>query len=182
MLERIQYIDDFVLNWIGRLHTPILNKLMIFFSALGTKGVVWIIICVPFPFFDDTIVTGVNFIVAVGLTSAIGEGIIKHAVGRIRPCNKLEYDDLLVRRPDFYSFPSGHSASSFSVFAVAFFRCDTLLWVGILILAVLISFSRIYLRVHYLTDVVCGILLGFVCGSASVVIMEKLLISAVLHR
>ena len=42
MLKQIQYIDDFVLDWIGRLHTPILNNIMIVISMLGTKGSVWI--------------------------------------------------------------------------------------------------------------------------------------------
>ena len=177
MLKRIQETDDFVLDWIGRLHTPVLNKLMIIFSLLGSKGAVWIVICIPFLLQEKTMVTGVNFIVAVGLTTAVGEGIIKHAVGRIRPCHKLEYSDLLTRRPGYYSFPSGHTASSFSVFAVAFFRCDTRTWVGILLLAILIGFSRIYLRVHYLTDVICGLFLGILCGSVSVVIMNRLILS-----
>ena len=45
MLKQIQYIDDFVLDWIGRLHTPILNNIMIVISMLGTKGSVWILLC-----------------------------------------------------------------------------------------------------------------------------------------
>ena len=179
MLQHIQEIDDFVLDWIGRLHTPILNRLMILFSLLGSKGVVWFAISILCLFDDDMIIIGVGFIVALGLTTAVGEGIIKHAVGRIRPCHKLEYSDLLTRRPDYYSFPSGHTASSFSVFAVAFWRCDTTTWIGILLLATLIGFSRIYLRVHYLTDVLCGIILGIFCGSTAVLIMNRLVQFAV---
>ena len=177
MLKQIQYIDDFVLDWIGRLHTPVLNNIMIVISMLGTKGSVWILLCIPFILNPAGIVTGVNFLVAIGITSAFGEGLIKHMVCRMRPCHKLEDEKLLTKRPDFYSFPSGHSASSFSVFAVSFFRCEWDLWVPVLILAALISFSRIYLRVHYLTDVICGRVLGVLCGSLSVTIMDRLIVS-----
>ncbi len=177
MLKRIQFIDDKIIDWIGRLHTPVLNKIMIIISMLGTKGTVWFIICLPFISKASTRVVGVNFLIALGLTSVCGEGIIKHLVCRMRPCHKLEDEDLIVKRPSFYSFPSGHTASSFSVFAVALLRCPATVWSGILILSVLISFSRVYLRVHYLTDVLCGVVLGLVCGSVSVTIMDQLIAS-----
>jgi undecaprenyl-diphosphatase len=177
MLKRIQYIDDVVLDWIGRLHTPLLNRIMIFFSVLGTKGTIWLIICIPFLTNKQTIFTGVNILVAISITAICGEGIIKHLVCRMRPCHKLEDEDLIVRRPSFYSFPSGHTASSFAVATVAIIRCSVPIWCGILAIALLIAFSRIYLRVHYLTDVVCGILLGILCGVASVFIMDHLILS-----
>lgn len=180
MLKRIQYIDDIVLNWIGRLHTPLLNRIMIFFSMLGTKGTVWFIICIPFLVNSPTTFIGVNILVAISITAICGEGIIKHLVCRMRPCHKLENEDLIVRRPSFYSFPSGHTASSFAVTTVAVFRCSVPIWVGILVIALLVAFSRIYLRVHYLTDVVCGLILGILCGIASIFIMNHLIISITL--
>lgn len=177
MLKLIQYIDDMVLEWIGRLHTPLLNKIMIFFSMLGTKGSVWFIICIPFLANKRTTFIGVNILVALSITAICGEGIIKHLVCRMRPCHKLENDDLIVKRPSFYSFPSGHTASSFAVTTVAIIRCPVYIWAGILLIALIIAFSRIYLRVHYLTDVVCGVLLGVICGVGSVFIMDYLILS-----
>lgn len=171
MLKRIQYIDDIVVDWVGRLHTPLLNRLMILFSMLGTKGTVWLIICILF-LINSRIFIGVNILIALSLTGICGEGIIKHLVCRMRPCHKLENEDLIVRRPSFYSFPSGHTASSFSVVAIAVYKCSTPIWCGILIIALLVAFSRIYLRVHYLSDVICGIILGIICGSASIFIMD----------
>ena len=173
MFKRIQYYDDVIINWIGRLHNPVLNRIMIFMSTLGTKGTVWFIICIPFLFNIKTRAVGINFLMALGITSAFGEGLIKHIVCRQRPCHKLEDEDLIVKRPSFYSFPSGHTASSFSIVAVSFFHCDTLMFIGVLILATIISFSRVYLRVHYLTDVICGLVLGILCGSISVGIMDQ---------
>lgn len=180
MLKRIQYIDDCVLDWVGRLHTPVLNRIMIMISMLGTKGSVWIIMCLFLVLNPVTISLAVNILVALGLTSAFGEGIIKHLVCRMRPCHKLEDENLIVKRPDFYSFPSGHTASSFSVFTVVFIRCNTNVWIGILILATLIAFSRIYLRVHYLTDVICGVFLGLIGGGLSVMIMDRLIMTIIL--
>lgn len=179
MLKRIQYVDDYVLDWVGRLHTPILNRIMVIITMFGTKGSIWILLCIPLVMNPNTIALAVNFIVAIGLTSALGEGLIKHIVCRKRPCHKLEYKDLVVKRPDFYSFPSGHTASSFSIFAVALLRCNINEWLVILILAILISFSRIYLRVHYLTDVLCGVVLGLICGNISVGIMNRFIMSLI---
>lgn len=180
MLKRIQHIDDVVLDWVGRLHTPLLNRIMIFISMLGTKGTVWFLICIPFLLNTRTTFIGVNILVGLSLTGICGEGIIKHLVCRMRPCHKLEYEDLIVRRPGFYSFPSGHTASSISVATIAIYRCAVPVWCSILIIALLISFSRIYLRVHYLTDVVCGVVLGVLCGIASIFIMDHLMVSILL--
>ncbi len=177
MLKRIQYIDDKIIDWIGRLHTPLLNWIMIFFSMLGTKGLVWIIVSIPYFINTSTTYIGVNMLIAVSLTVILGEGIIKHLVCRMRPCHKLENEDLIVRRPSFYSFPSGHTASSFGIATMAIIRCSMPIWIIILIIAILISFSRIYLRVHYLTDVICGVILGVLCGISSVFIMDYLILS-----
>lgn len=177
MLKRIQYIDDMVLDWIGRLHTPLLNRIMIFFSMLGTKGTIWLLISIPFFINPDTTYIGVNILVSISITAIFGEGIIKHIVCRMRPCHKLEDEDLIVRRPSFYSFPSGHTASSFAVATLAIIRCSVPVWCGILIIALLVSFSRIYLRVHYLSDVVCGVLLGILCGFASVFIIDYFILT-----
>lgn len=173
MFQRIQYIDDVFLNWIGRLHKPVLNKIMTVISALGSKGIIWFIICIPFLIIPSLRLTGLNIIVGLGITNVSGEAVIKHIVCRVRPCHKLEDDELIVKRPRYYSFPSGHTASSFSVVAVVAFR----LWpvaIPIALLASIMGFSRLYLRVHYLTDVLCGMILGLLCGFLSVELFNQL--------
>lgn len=177
MLKRIQYIDDIVLDWVGRLHSPLLNRIMIFFTMLGTKGIIWLLISIPFFINPSTTYIGVNILVSISITAIIGEGIIKHLVCRMRPCHKLEDEDLIVKRPSFYSFPSGHTASSFAVATLAIIRCSVPVWCGILTIALIVAFSRIYLRVHYLSDVVCGVLLGILCGFASVFIIDYLILT-----
>lgn len=172
MFGKIQKIDDRVLERIIKIHRPALNKIMILFSKAGTFGTVWWLICLPFLSNQKWRTTGINFILALCIAHLMGQIILKNIVKRARPCHKLDDDDLIVDRPRYYSFPSGHTAASFAMVGVALIRCRMITFLPILILAALISFSRIYLRVHYLTDVVVGALLGLTCGICSVVIFN----------
>ena len=131
--------------------------------------------CLPMIIYTPWRFFGANIIVGLAIAHLAGEIIIKHIVGRVRPCHKLEDNQLVVKRPKYYSFPSGHTTSSFSVFAVTLFRCWPLA-IPVLFVAVMIALSRIYLRVHYLTDVVVGMVLGFLCGGISVIIFNTMTI------
>ncbi len=170
MFSRIQSIDNRVLESISRLHRPSLNRIMITASRAGNAGIVWWLICIPFLIRPTWRNTGFNIVFGLCIAHLMGEIIIKHLVKRVRPCHSLEDDEQIIRRPRFYSFPSGHTTASFSVVGVALLRCSLITFLPIFLLAALIGFSRIYLRVHYLTDVVAGALLGFTCGICSVLI------------
>lgn len=172
MFGRIQNLDNRVLESIGKIHKPILNKIMIAVSKSGNLGLVWWGICTVFLVRPQWRLTGFNFILALAIAHLMGEITIKHIVKRVRPCHHLSDDEQLIDRPRFYSFPSGHTTASFAVVGVALMRCCPLTLALILLLASTMAFSRIYLRVHYLTDVVVGVLLGFVCGVASVFIFN----------
>lgn len=173
MFGRLQQIDDRVLQRILKIHKPALDKTMIWFSKAGTFGTIWWLICVPFLFIPQWRLTGFNFIFSLCIAHLTGQIIIKNLVKRVRPCHSLDDDDLIVDRPRYYSFPSGHTGASFAMVGVALIRCRLLVFMPVLILASLISFSRIYLRVHYLTDVIAGAILGLVCGVGSVFIFNE---------
>lgn len=172
MFGRIQNIDNRVLDNISRIHKPALNKIMITASRAGSAGIVWWAICLPFLINSNWRATGANFVFGLAWAHLMGEIIIKHIVKRVRPCHTLDDDEQLIDRPRFYSFPSGHTTASFAMVGVALMRCKVITFMPILMLAMLIAFSRIYLRVHYLTDVIAGMILGLTCGICSVLIFN----------
>lgn len=173
MICRIQTIDKKVIENIDRLHKPILTKLMVLASCAGNLGIIWWAIGVPFFFFADLRTIGFNYLFGMVMALIAGEGIIKHIVKRVRPCHFLEEDEQIINPPRFYSFPSGHTTASFTFASITLLRCSFIFFLPILVIACLIGFSRLYLRVHYLTDVVCGVFLGLACGVGSVVIFDN---------
>ena len=168
MFAKIKSLDNKVLNNISKWHCPTLYIVMNTASRSANAGIIWWLITLPFLIRPEWRTTGFNFVVALAFAHVMGEGLIKHLVKRIRPCHSLDDDEQLINRPRFYSFPSGHTTASFAMVGVAVLRCRLITIIPIAVLAVLISFSRIYLRVHYLTDVIAGAILGFTCGVLSV--------------
>lgn len=174
MFTRIQSLDNRVLKNISRIHSPAMNVIMKTASRSANVGIIWWLICLPFLIRSDWRNTGFNFVIALVVSHVMGEGLIKHLVKRVRPCHGLDDDEQIITKPRFYSFPSGHSAASFAMVGVSLLRCRLIVFLPILLLASLISFSRLYLRVHYLTDVIAGALLGFTCGVGSVLVFRAL--------
>ncbi len=173
MFKRIQRLDDKVVDNIIKFRSPVKNKIMIAASSAGNLGVIWFAICLPFLIYAPTRMTGVNIIFSLALTELICELMLKHIVKRERPSNYLADEEQLIHRPKYYSFPSGHTAASFCVVGTTLLRCPFYIVIPIFIIAVMISLSRVYLRVHYLSDVAVGAILGFICGCAAVGIFNQ---------
>lgn len=176
MFARLKNLDCRIFDNIPRIHRPAINRIMIAASKLGNAGIVWWFVCLMFLILPKWRYTGLVIIFSIGLTSLMGEGIIKHTVKRTRPCRDVDEEDKLMNDPrTHYSFPSGHTASSFAVTMVIILsRCPAYVVAPVLFTAMTIGFSRVYLRVHYLTDVVVGLFLGLVCGTASVMLFHAI--------
>ncbi|HEM49352.1 MAG TPA: phosphatase PAP2 family protein [Caldithrix sp.] len=96
--------------------------------------------------------------------------VVKKYVKRLRPFEKMQNINHLIAPPDKYSFPSGHTAAAF-VMAIVFSNHFSVLSPGLYILAGLIGISRVYLRVHYPTDIVAGAVLGIISANTSLWIL-----------
>lgn len=176
MFRRIRSLDYKVTDSITKIHCPFLDKLMVWSTYAGTGALIWwIALAIPFMITREYRQTSVILAFALGINYLLGEVIIKKTVGRGRPSNLIDEDEMKINKPKDNSFPSGHTASSFCAFAVTFWNCPWYFWAPALIAACLISFSRLYLRVHYLSDIIGGIVLGLIDGSLVSLLFNQLI-------
>ena len=175
MLKFFKIIDNKGLKYISeKCKNKIFDKIMPIITMMGNLGIIWLIISVLMLLKVEDRIIGISVILALILTTIVGEGIIKHIVKRSRPFQNYE-DELLINKPITYSFPSGHTASSFAALAV-FLQMNGKLGLIMSPIATLIAFSRIYLKVHYPTDVIFGIVLGITCGVSVVSFLGRMAI------
>ena len=151
-----------ILYLIQSLRTPAFDQVVLFITSLANY--VWIILIIWLLLNKPTRKLGIILAVAMILQYLINGGILKHLFARVRPCNVDTTVELLVKRPKGFSFPSGHSAAAFCAVGVLYgAKIKKLFW-PVLVLAYLIAFSRLYLYVHFPTDVLAGALCGFLIG------------------
>lgn len=141
------------------LYHPVSNTLAVFFTYLGEWGWMWILLAFLLTLKKKYRPYGILMLCSLLITFLVGEVGIKNIVCRVRPCDVYPQLSLLIPKPDGFSFPSGHAASSFTA-AVILFHANRKWGVCALAAASLIALSRVYLYVHYPTDVLAGMLLG----------------------
>lgn len=160
----VQTIDFYILDAIRNLRCGFLDYIMPKITLLGSAGFIWIVIALIYLIRRDTRRTGIMLAAALILGLIIGNGILKNAVARQRPSWLNESVQMLISNPTDYSFPSGHTLASFSCTFVMFFRKDKLRYAA-LVLAILIAFSRLYLYVHFPSDILGAIILSLLISA-----------------
>ena len=145
------------------LRCDFLDAAMPIISMLGNVGAIWIVCAVVLILIPKTRKVGVVLAVSLAIEALCCNVILKPLVARIRPFDVNTAVQLLISPPTDFSFPSGHTGAAFAAASALFFSKNRL-WIPSLVLAILIAFSRLYLYVHYPTDVLGGILLGILSG------------------
>ena len=161
----MQSVELAVLDGIQQLRCGFLDAVLPAISRTADHGDIWIVLALVLLLIQGQRRHGASVGCALILDLISCNMILKPLFGRVRPCVVNTAVELLVHMPGDASFPSGHTAVSFAaVFALKY--SGSPLWKPALVLASLIAFSRLYLYVHWPTDILGGIALGVLVGQA----------------
>lgn len=163
-MHLLDYVQNFDINAVRFVRENIANEfldvLMPYITLFGEDGLVWIVTAVVLLFFKKTRKAGFVMALAMILGYVLGNLTLKPLVARPRPYSVDAGVKLLIDKLSDYSFPSGHTLVCFegavSLLLCRYKKIGTLS----LIIAFLVAFSRVYLYVHYPTDVIFGAILG----------------------
>lgn len=173
MIELIQSFDANALIYIQEhLRAPIMDSVMVFFSLIGNSGFFWIAIGLILLFPKKTRRGGFDVLMCLLAAFIINDLVLKELVARVRPYETIEGLTILVKPLSSFSFPSGHTNSSFAsaiALTLAFGKKGALAYIP----AVLIAASRCYVGVHYPSDVIAGMLIGTLVSLAAYVLLHK---------
>ena len=161
-----------ILDWIqAHLQSGFMDFIMPIITVFGDAGIFWMICAAVLFFFPKTRKTGLGMAFAMAMGLLICNVILKPMIGRPRPYDfnievlGKQWEDfllagkLLIGEQSDFSFPSGHTIASFEACGVLMLN-DKRLGIPATILAILIAFSRLYLYVHYPTDVIFSVFAG----------------------
>ena len=173
-MEMIYSFDFTVLNWIQQnMRCDFLDGFSVFLSNITTYGIIWIVLGIILILFKKTRVAGFMVLAAMALAFLTGDVLLKHIVSRPRPFIENPAVTLLIKPPSGSSFPSTHTALVSAVATVLLAKKHSVGLI-VLLLGICVAFSRLYLYVHFPTDVFCGMLLGILCGVIVIVITKAL--------
>ncbi|MDD6212548.1 MAG: phosphatase PAP2 family protein [Clostridiales bacterium] len=157
--------EEMVLLWIQEnLRNEILTPIMKFITSLGNGGMIWILLTVILLIIPKTRRIGCMSAAALICSLLINNLLLKNLVARVRPYELIQNLTLLTSPAHDYSFPSGHTGSSLAAGWVMFRELPKKYGLFFLILALVIAFSRLYVGIHFPTDVLAGLLTGLLCG------------------
>ena len=171
-MEVLQGAEYVILYWFQKIGNPVLDRVMVALTTFGNRGAFFLLlgICLCIPKKTRRMGTAVLLSLAAGFL--IGNLFLKNVMMRARPCWQHPWVSLLIQIPEDYSFPSGHSLASFET-AVSVYLYNHRWGTLLLMLAAGIAVSRLYLFVHFPTDVLAGALLGTLIAWGVHKVLEK---------
>lgn len=154
-------LDGNILLWIQTaLRQEWMNSFWLFVTRLGDRGTIWLLTILVLCCFKKTRKTAVYAFISLAFAFLLGEGLLKHLIARPRPFDMIPDLVVLGTKPGSYSCPSGHTMSSFATAWIYYLGLDKKIGIPAMILAGLIGISRLYIGVHYPTDVLLGFILA----------------------
>lgn len=162
-----------ILHMLQGLHNEFLDGVMILVSTLGDHGLLWIAVSLVMLIPKRTRLCGITALVAMAVSFLLGNIVLKNVIARPRPCAVDSSVRLLIPFPSEYSFPSGHTLNGFTA-ATVIFMYFKVAGIPALFLAATIAFSRMYLFVHYPTDILAGIVLGVLDAVVAFIFVTKI--------
>lgn len=172
MLEIISNFDYRFLVWLeNNTKSLYLDTVIPAITFLGDHALVWIIIGLLLLFSKKYTKYGFILFLSLILGYLLGNGVLKILFARIRPFDMYNFGTLLISRPSGFSFPSDHALLSFAS-AFVLLKANKKFGIAAYILASILAFSRLYLFVHFLTDILGGIIIGTLCGYLSFYIFK----------
>ena len=159
VLNKIRKLDDDIIDFIDRkMSCSLLDYSMKIVTFLGDFALIWIFFIV-YLLKNGFYIRGIVILCSLIVTIVLNEFLLKNLFKRNRPIHN-NCPKLIINIPKSYSFPSGHTATAFSVASlICLFSSGILAYIS-LIFAIIIGFSRIYIKAHYLSDVLVGAFVG----------------------
>lgn len=168
-LQSVQNLDGEILLQIQQhLRTDMLTPFMKIVTFLGNGGWFWILCAVVLLAVPKTRKTGYAAVLSLIFGVIVTNLLLKNIVARPRPFAEIEALIPLIVKPTDFSFPSGHTTASFAVALVMLRMLPKKIGIPAVVLAALVAFSRLYLGVHYPTDVLAGFVVALVGSSLAV--------------
>ncbi len=176
----ITNFDWAVFGFFEKLWNPVLNVIVTVITYMGDSGIIWIALAVCLLIPQKTRKIGVYVAVSLAVCSLLNDVILKEVIQRPRPFNFTDWPKAFnypnfVKKPSSWSFPSGHTASSFAAAFPLLLKSKKKYGIPAVVLAFLIGLSRIYVHVHYPTDVLAGIAVGIIAAVICTIITDKLI-------
>ncbi len=176
MVEIIQGLDERVLVWIAEhLRFPVLDAIFSFYTQLGNGGMLFILVTLALLLFRSTRRAGLSALIAMLMGLVATNIVLKPLIARSRPWVVMEDFAALIAEADPHSFPSGHTCAAFA-FGVALYVAMPQKWAKALALsaAILMGFSRLYVGVHFPSDVLVAAVVGTVCGLVGALAAQRI--------
>lgn len=172
--NELNKMDRNAVLWVqNNMRTPKTTRFFTAVTRLGDKGILWMGLSLLFMLPKKTREIGKLSFQSIITCFFVNNVVMKNVFSRKRPYDVIdEAENIIEKQPD-YSFPSGHAANSVAS-AVVFYRyCDNIFGKGALFTSLMIALSRLYVGVHYLSDVVVGVLVGTFTGVSVCKMSEK---------